>query len=71
MILIAQLKDRNSYLLKEIYWVKEKLFSLDYGIWNNNSGLIISESPTYVRRFNLNNTEVQIDMLEPKVFLIY
>lgn len=67
LFLIAQQKNTKNYNLKEIYSVKEKLFSLNYGMWSHYSGLITSKNSIYVRRLNLNDTEVILDTGDEQV----
>lgn len=63
LFLLAHPKDSNTYFLKEIYEIKNKTFSLNYGSWKNDSGLTVITEPIYNRRFNFNKTEMVIQTL--------
>lgn len=55
LFLVIYPKD-NFYYLKEIYQVKGRVFSFEYGTWGNDSGLIIKETSMYTRRFDFNGS---------------
>lgn len=63
LILFAHSKDFHTYFLKEIYDIKNKTFSFNYGKWNNDSGLTVTTIPMHVRRFNFNKTEIVLETL--------
>lgn len=70
LFLTAQPDDSNIYNLKEIYAVKNKRFSLNYGTWSKNTGLTINKNFIYNRRLNFDNAVVVLDKQREEVRLI-
>lgn len=58
--IVVQSKIGTGYELKEIYTVKNKLFTLDFGIWDKNFGLRHSNESFYRRKSNFNAIEIDI-----------
>lgn len=50
----------EGYKLTEIYEVKNRSFTLNFGQWSKNFGLEVSNISFYQRRFNLQNVEIGI-----------
>lgn len=58
LFIIAEEKNDGTYYLKEIYKVKKKTFVNYYGSWSKDFGLSITNASMYIRRRDLNNTEL-------------
>lgn len=62
---VQRIKNSTTYELNEYYYVKKKIFTQRFGLWNH--GLVnVDELPFYSRRINLNGTE--LSAFVPQVF---
>lgn len=59
--IIAHTTNLNNYKLTEVYKLKDKTISFDYGVWDYRLGLITTNLTFYWRRLNLNHTELNLE----------
>lgn len=57
--IVIRPKNETTTLLTEIYEVKNRSFSLDFGTWDIN-GLKIPNASFYARRSNFENTKIEV-----------
>ena len=58
--IVIQSKNSTAFTLTELYTVKNKFFSLDYGTWTRDFGLKTTNGNFYSRRTNLQRTELRV-----------
>lgn len=65
--IVIQSENETAKKLTEIYEVKNRSFALDFGTWDRNFGLKVPNVGFYIRRYNFQKTEIQVQSFREDV----
>lgn len=60
----------SGYKLTEIYSLKNKTFTFEYGVWDLNQGLKCTDLSFYWRRINLSGVEIKTLVTAEEIVII-